>query len=77
MPLREKNSEGQRRALVLMRKSGGAEDVRVEQDMDESYETMLRCDVGVTEELKVEVGLHPEPWTSITLHGLWCLQMTL
>ena len=32
--------------------------IRVAQDMDESCKTMVRCDGGVTEELKVEVGLH-------------------
>ena len=48
-----------RGALVLMRKSGAAEkDVRVEQDMDESWKTMVRCEVGVTEKFQMEVRLH-------------------
>nr|XP_033493144.1 uncharacterized protein LOC117263658 [Epinephelus lanceolatus] len=42
-----------------MRKSGVAEKyVRVVQDMYESCRTVVRCAVGVTEEFKVEVGLH-------------------
>ncbi|KAF7666398.1 hypothetical protein LDENG_00012110 [Lucifuga dentata] len=42
-----------------MRKSGVAEKyVRVVQDMYESCKTVVRCAVGVTEEFKVEVGLH-------------------
>ena len=42
-----------------MRKSGVAEKyVRVVQDLYESCRTMVRCPVGVTEEFKVEVGLH-------------------
>ncbi|KAK2891434.1 hypothetical protein Q8A73_017099 [Channa argus] len=42
-----------------MRTSGVAEKyVRVVQDMYESCKTVVRCAVGVTEELKVEVGLH-------------------
>ena len=34
--------------------------VRVVQDMYESWKTVVRCAVGVTEEFKVEVGLHQE-----------------
>ncbi|KAK2919151.1 hypothetical protein Q8A73_003522 [Channa argus] len=42
-----------------MRTSGVAEKyVRVVQDMYESCKTVVRCAVGVTEEFKVEVGLH-------------------
>ncbi|KAK2896145.1 hypothetical protein Q8A73_015633 [Channa argus] len=42
-----------------MRTSGVAEKyVRVVQDMYESCKTVVRCVVGVTEEFKVEVGLH-------------------
>ncbi|KAK3543979.1 hypothetical protein QTP70_032740, partial [Hemibagrus guttatus] len=42
-----------------MRKSGVAEKyVRVVQDMYERSRTVVRCTVGQTEELKVEVGLH-------------------
>ncbi|KAK2902094.1 hypothetical protein Q8A73_011840 [Channa argus] len=42
-----------------MRTSGVAEKyVRVVQDMYESCKTVVRCAVGVTEEVKVEVGLH-------------------
>ncbi|KAK3539055.1 hypothetical protein QTP86_023495, partial [Hemibagrus guttatus] len=42
-----------------MRKSGIAEKyVRVVQDMYERSRTVVRCAVGQTEELKVEVGLH-------------------
>ncbi|KAK3531229.1 hypothetical protein QTP70_015226, partial [Hemibagrus guttatus] len=42
-----------------MRKSGVAEKyVRVVQDMYERSRTVVRCAVGQTEELKVEVGLH-------------------
>ncbi|KAK2921830.1 hypothetical protein Q8A73_001315 [Channa argus] len=42
-----------------MRKSGAAEKyVRVVQDMYESCKTVVRFAVGVTEEFKVEVGLH-------------------
>lgn len=42
-----------------MRKSGVAEKyVRVVQDMYEGCKTVVRCAVGVTEEFKVEVGLH-------------------
>ncbi|KAK3557177.1 hypothetical protein QTP70_024696 [Hemibagrus guttatus] len=42
-----------------MRKSGVAEKyVRVVQDMYERSRTVVRCDVGQTEEFKVEVGLH-------------------
>ncbi|KAM7373883.1 hypothetical protein PAMP_006573 [Pampus punctatissimus] len=42
-----------------MRKSGVTETyVRVVQDMYEDCKTVVRCAVGVTEELKVEVGLH-------------------
>ncbi|KAK2909600.1 hypothetical protein Q8A73_007315 [Channa argus] len=42
-----------------MRTSGVAEkNVRVVQDMYESCKTLVRCAVGVTEEFKVEVGLH-------------------
>ncbi|KAK2919253.1 hypothetical protein Q8A73_003624 [Channa argus] len=42
-----------------MRTSGLAEKyVRVVQDMYESCQTVERCAVGVTEEFKVEVGLH-------------------
>ena len=42
-----------------MRKSGVAEKyVRVVQDMYESCKTVVRCAVGVTEDFKVEVGLH-------------------
>ena len=45
--------------MVFMRKSGVAEKyVRAVQDMDESWRTKVRCAVGVTEELKVEVGMH-------------------
>ena len=40
-----------------MRKSGGAEkDMRATQDMEESWKTVVRRAVGVTEEFKVEVG---------------------
>ena len=42
-----------------MRKSGvAAKYVRVVQDIYESWKTVVRCVVGVTEEFKVEVGLH-------------------
>ncbi|KAK3510925.1 hypothetical protein QTP70_027101 [Hemibagrus guttatus] len=42
-----------------MRKSGVAEKyVRVVQDMYERSRTVVRCAVGQTEEIKVEVGLH-------------------
>uniref|UniRef100_A0A7N8WTY3 Forkhead box P4 n=1 Tax=Mastacembelus armatus TaxID=205130 RepID=A0A7N8WTY3_9TELE len=42
-----------------MKKSGVAEKyVQVVQDMYESCRTVVRCAVGVTEEFKVEVGLH-------------------
>lgn len=42
-----------------MRTSGVAEKyVRVVQDMYESCRTVVRCAVGVTEEFKMEVGLH-------------------
>ncbi|KAK3532001.1 hypothetical protein QTP86_003231 [Hemibagrus guttatus] len=42
-----------------MRKSGVAEKhVRVVQDMYERSRTLVRCAVGLTEEFKVEVGLH-------------------
>ena len=42
-----------------MWKSGVAEEyVRVVQDMYESCKTVMRCAEGVTEEFKVEVGLH-------------------
>ena len=42
-----------------MRKSGVAEKyVRAVQDMYEDCQTVVRCAVGVTEEFKVEVGLH-------------------
>ncbi|KAK3568269.1 hypothetical protein QTP86_002779 [Hemibagrus guttatus] len=42
-----------------MRKSGVAEKyVRVVQDMYERSRTVVRCDVGQTEEFNVEVGLH-------------------
>ena len=42
-----------------MRKSGVVEEyIRVEQDMYESYKTILKCAVGVTKKFKVEVGLH-------------------
>ena len=42
-----------------MRKSGVAEKyVRVVQDMYEGCKTVVRCAVGVTEEFKVEGGLH-------------------
>ncbi|KAK2913101.1 hypothetical protein Q8A73_007214 [Channa argus] len=42
-----------------MRTSGVAEKyVRAVQDMYESCKTVVRCAVGVTEEFKVEVGLH-------------------
>ncbi|KAK3565616.1 hypothetical protein QTP86_012938 [Hemibagrus guttatus] len=42
-----------------MRKSGVAEKyVRVVQDLYERSRTVVRCAVGQTEELKVEVGLH-------------------
>ncbi|XP_051793650.1 uncharacterized protein LOC127530564 [Acanthochromis polyacanthus] len=42
-----------------MRNSGVAEKyVRVAQDMYEDCKTVVRCAVGVTEEFKVEVGLH-------------------
>ena len=40
-------------------KSGVAEKyVRVVQDVYEIWKTMVRCAVGVTEEFKVEMGLH-------------------
>ena len=32
--------------------------VRVVQDVDESWKTVVRCAVGMTGEFKVEVGLH-------------------
>ena len=56
----EKVWQGAKRgALVPMRKSGIAEKyVGAVQDMYESWETVVRCAVGVTEESKVEVGLH-------------------
>lgn len=42
-----------------MRKAGVAEKyVRVVQDMYEDCKTVVRCAVGVTEEFRVEVGLH-------------------
>ena len=42
-----------------MRKSGvAAKYVRVVQDIYDSCKTVVRCVVGVTEELKVEVSLH-------------------
>ena len=34
------------------------DEVLVVQDMYESCETMVSCALGVTEEFKVEVGLH-------------------
>ena len=42
-----------------IRRSGVAEKyVRVVQDMYESWKTVMRCAEGVTEDFKVEVGLH-------------------
>lgn len=42
-----------------LRTSGVAEKyVRAVQDMDEDCETLVRCAVGVTEEFRVEVGVH-------------------
>ena len=51
-----------------MRKSGVAEKyVRVVQDMYESWKTMVRCAVGVTEEFKVDrltdEVREESPWT--------------
>ena len=45
-----------------MRKFGVAEKyVRVVQDMNVNCRTMVRCVVGVTEQFKVEMGLHQGP----------------
>ncbi|KAK2891510.1 hypothetical protein Q8A73_017175 [Channa argus] len=56
-----------------MRTSGVAEKyVRVVQDMYESCKTVVRCAVGVTEEFKVEVGLHQG---SALSHFLFALVM--
>ncbi|KAK2899617.1 hypothetical protein Q8A73_012746 [Channa argus] len=54
-----------------MRTSGVAEKyVRVVQDMYESCKTVVRCAVGVTEEFKVEVGLHQRSALSPFLFAL-------
>ncbi|KAF3708357.1 Retrovirus-related Pol polyprotein from type-2 retrotransposable element R2DM [Channa argus] len=60
-----------------MRTSGVAEKyVRVVQDMYESCKTVVRCAVGVTEEFKVEVGLHQGSALSHFLFALVMFRLT-
>ncbi|KAK2918243.1 hypothetical protein Q8A73_004989 [Channa argus] len=61
----------ERGAVVLYEESGVADKyVRVVQDMYESCKTVVRCAVGVTEEFKVEVGLHQRSGLSPFLFAL-------